>query len=392
MENQALTGVFPASAEEIVTTGELTLVKCVGHHACGLVQLRQTYSLAEMYGDNYGYRSGLNSSMVRHLRNKVDKIIRYGILDDGDLVIDIGSNDGTTLGIYPSTYRRVGVDPSAAKFSHFYDKEVDLVVDFFPSDSLTRLIGAKKAKVITAFSMFYDLEDPVSFMIELKNRLDQNGIVVLEQSYLPYMLKNLSFDTICHEHLEYYTLKQIEYIAQKAGMKALEVELNDVNGGSFSVVLTHENSSIEHLFDTSTINKMRSSSDELLAHRLETYSEFSSKVKNELGKLKSFLVNASKEGRSVYGLGASTKGNVLLQEVGIDCTLLKAIAEVNPDKYGRFTPGSHIPIISEDEILQSNPDYLLVLPWHFRDFFLTSEKLRGRKLLMPLPEFELVEV
>ncbi|WP_363926964.1 methyltransferase domain-containing protein, partial [Polynucleobacter sp. 39-46-10] len=208
LENQALTGVFPKTKTEKVTSGAVELVKCTSSNGCGLVQLRQSYDLSEMYGLNYGYRSGLNASMVKHLHSKVANILGMNLLQKGDLIIDIGSNDATTLRAYPqSEYDLVGIDPTGLKFSEYYPKEILLIPEFFSADAVAKALGGKRAKVITSFSMFYDLEDPIAFAKEIEGALADDGIWIFEQSYLPAMLRTNSFDTICHEHLEFYAVK-----------------------------------------------------------------------------------------------------------------------------------------------------------------------------------------
>ena len=237
---QMLTGVFPKSKNESITVGPLRLVKCVGDdHVCGLLQMEHSYDLTEMYGENYGYRSGLNGSMVTHLTEKVKKIMREVEIADSDLVVDIGSNDGTTLRAYPvEGPLLVGIDPTASKFQKFYPSHVSLISEFFSSQLLRERFAGKKAKVITSFSMFYDLEDPLGFMREIYEVLADDGIWVFEQSYMPTMLETNSYDTVCHEHLEFYALRQIKWMADKVGFKILDIEFNDVNGGSFSVTVT----------------------------------------------------------------------------------------------------------------------------------------------------------
>jgi len=202
---QTLTGVFPKFRTETITSGPVDLVQCASEGGCGLVQLKQSYDLSEMYGMNYGYRSGLNPSMVKHLHSKVDKILDLGILQHGDLVIDIGSNDATTLRAYPpGLYQLVGIDPTGVKFSCYYPPEIRLIHEFFSAEAVAQALSGKKAKVISSFSMFYDLEDPIAFAKEIEGALDDQGVWIFEQSYLPSMLRTNSFDTICHEHLEFY--------------------------------------------------------------------------------------------------------------------------------------------------------------------------------------------
>jgi len=389
--NQFLTGVFPRSENQVVTGGPVELVKCMDAKGCGLVQLRQSYDLSEMYGMNYGYRSGLNASMVKHLNNKVDKILSLNILQANDLVIDIGSNDATTLKAFPAgLYDLVGVDPTGIKFASYYPSNIKLISDFFSESIVNKSLNGKKAKVITSFSMFYDLESPVDFAIEIEKVLADDGVWIFEQSYLPTMLETNSFDTICHEHLEFYALKQISWIAEKAGLKILDVEFNDINGGSFSIVAAKKNSN--HFVNQELIDKILFGEKKMGLDGIEVFSLFKDRVKSAGKELVDFLKQAKEDGKKVCGLGASTKGNVLLQYFGIDSSLLNAIGEVNEDKFGAYTPGTLIPLKSEEEILLSNPDYLLVLPWHFRGFFESSPKLKGRTLVFPLPKFEIVQL
>lgn len=389
--NQALTGVFPKSRSETVTSGPVELVKCSTTDGCGLVQLKQSYDLGEMYGLNYGYRSGLNASMVQHLQSKVQSILRSGVLDAGDLVIDVGSNDGTTLLAYPQDqYQLVGVDPTGVKFASYYPPEITLITDFFTSELIFQKLAGKKAKVITSFSMFYDLEDPVSFAREIEGTLTDDGVWIFEQSYLPAMLRTNSFDTICHEHLEFYALKQINWIAAKAGLKVLDVEFNDVNGGSFSIIAAKLSST--RAMNSGWLSKILEDEDALELDSSAAFDSFKIRVEEARVALISFLEEAKRNGEVVCGLGASTKGNVLLQYFEIDGSLVREIGEVNEDKFGSFTPGTLIPLVPEQQVLASDPDYILILPWHFRSFFEFLPSMKGRNLVFPLPRFEIVKV
>lgn len=388
---QALTGVFPRSKTQNVAIGPVELVKCSTEAGCGLVQLKHSYALAEMYGMNYGYRSGLNSSMVNHLHSKIAKILAMNLLELGDLVIDVGSNDATTLRAYPEgLYQLVGIDPTGVKFSSYYPDDVMLIADFFSANKVAEVFEGRRAKVITSFSMFYDLEDPIAFAREIEQTLDDEGIWVFEQSYLPAMLRTNSFDTICHEHLEFYGLNQINWIVDKAGLRVLDVEFNEVNGGSFSIVVSKVGS--KRVSETEKLNQILADEDALGLNGGEVYAKFKQGVEDARSALMSFLVEAKRSGKTVCGLGASTKGNVLLQYYGINDSLLREIGEVNEEKFGGFTPGTLIPLTAEDKLLASKPDYLLVLPWHFRSFFESLPSMKGRTLVFPLPKFEVVQL
>lgn len=387
LNEQYLTGIFPHQVDKKITKGPLRLVKCDGEEFCGLLQLEHSYDPQEMYGANYGYHSSLNASMVRHLRGKVDRICKTASLKSGDLVIDIGSNDGTTLGFYPEDLLLVGIDPTAGKFRQFYKPHVRLIPDFFNEKVVTEAFPGIKAKVITSFSMLYDLEDPISFFRDIAKVLDPEGIWVAEQSYMPFMLDQNSFDTVCHEHLEYYGLKQLCWIAEKADLKVVDVEMNYVNGGSFSVTLAHKDSART---DDGNVETILAEEKQRGLDQLLPYNEFADRVEASRTELLAFLAEAKKDGKTVCGLGASTKGNVLLQYCGLKPDDLFAIGDVNPDKFGSYAPGTWIPIVSEKELLAQNPDYLLVLPWHFREFFIESKTFAGRNLVFPLPKLDVV--
>lgn len=386
---QMLTGVFLDAPEQgnTITAGPLSLVKCQGDDYCGLVQLEHSYDLNEMYGDNYGYRSGLNKSMVHHLHSKVAHIRELIALSPGDLIIDIGSNDSTTLQAYPLMgLILAGIDPTAEKFANYYPAHIELIPEFFSKQAIQSKYGIKKAKVITSFSMFYDLEDPIGFMREVYEVLDDEGIWVFEQSYMPTMLSTNSFDTICHEHIEFYALKQIKYMTDIVGFHILDVEFNDVNGGSFSVSVRKKRVADQ---DTELVCKILKDEKASGFDSLEPFEKFAVRVERAKKGLLDFINRARSEGKKVAALGASTKGNVLLQYCNITTNEISCVGEVNVDKFGKFTPGTYLPICSEDEVLQMNPDYLIVLPWHFRSFFITNPKYSGQKLVFPLPSLEI---
>ena len=386
---QCLTGVFPRSRQQTVTKGPLTLAKCFGGaDSCGLLQLRHSYDLKELYGLNYGYRSGLNSSMVNHLHGKVKKIVKSIELNRGDLIVDIGSNDSTTLQAYTrDDLTLVGVDPTGVKFQKYYPSHIELLPDFFSSALVRKHFGEKSAKVVTSFSMFYDLEQPLAFMQQVHDILDARGIWVFEQSYMPTMLELDSYDTVCQEHLEYYGVKQIKWMADRAGLRIIDIEMNEINGGSFSVSAAKAEAPYA---TASNLDALLAAETASGLDGLTPYLEFAKRTERSRAALREFLNKAKADGKAVCGLGASTKGNVILQYCGITENELPVIGEVNSDKFGCFTPGTLIPICSEDEMLSREPDYLLVLPWHFREFFMQQKRYGDSKLVFPLPRLDVV--
>lgn len=390
--DQALTGVFPRRRDEPLTKGPLELVKCHGRaDSCGLVQLRHSYNSLELYGDNYGYRSSLNRSMVEHLRGKVDSLRARVQLEDDDVVVDIGSNDGTTLSFYPLTLTRVGMDPTAGRFREYYRPGIHVVPDFFSAARFRSEIGNRKAKIVTSIAMFYDLEEPLEFVSEVASILDDDGIWHFEQSYMPLMLTQTAYDTICHEHLEYYGLRQIQWMMDRCGLTILDVDVNDVNGGSFAVTVAKDSSRLKR--NAVGIDRIAAEEEGAGVNTLEPFKRFADRVFAHREELIALIARLRDEGSRVLGYGASTKGNVILQFCGFTSNELPYIAEVNADKFGCFTPGTGIPIISEAEARAMNPSYFLVMPWHFRENLVERERefLRGGgKMIFPLPSIEVV--
>jgi NDP-4-keto-2,6-dideoxyhexose 3-C-methyltransferase len=388
--DQYLSGIFPKEIDEDMYKGPLTLVKCdESKGGCGHVQLEHTFDLPTMYGEEYGYRSGLNGSMVRHLRGKAEKIMRDVKFTSGDIVIDIAGNDGTFLGFFPHDLQLMSIDPTSKKFRDYIPENVNYIADFFSSDVYRERFGKQKAKVVTSFSMFYDLEDPCEFARQVHDILDPRGIWVLEQSYMPTMLRVNSFDTVCHEHLSYYGMRQLKYIMDKSGFKIVDFEFNDVNGGSISVVVTPSTNS-ERKECTVKLTALIASELEDKLDTVEPWEAFAERInacKKQFWEIMDFY---RRNGSKICALGASTKGNVTLQTWEIGPKDVAAVGDVNPDKDGSFTPGTWIPITSEESVLEKEYDLHIVLPWHFRDFFLKNEKFKGRRFLFPLPEPEVV--
>lgn len=384
---QALTGCFPRANEPDPEKAPLELLRC---EECGLVQLRHSVDVNAMFGDNYGYRSGTNATMRNHLGSLAAAMAQRAELVEGDVVLDIGCNDGTLLNSYPQGVRKVGIDPIAGNFAGQYAEDLNIHAGFFSAHDFDRMSPVKRAKAISSISMFYDLESPGDFVKDIAHALDAEGVWVLEQSYLPDMLEQTSFDTICHEHLEYYALSQIEYLADLHGLRVFDVKRNGINGGSFQVWVCHK--AAKHAENSAALGELRQLEAQLHLNTDEPFAKFRHSVA-ELGvKLKDFISTEVGKGKKVYVYGASTKGNVLLQHYEIDQRLVVACAERSPNKWGLRTPGTSIPIVSEDEA-RAAADYFLVLPWHFRDEFVVREAPyleRGGRFIFPLPKFELV--
>jgi hypothetical protein len=386
---QALTGIFPRNKSESVTSGPLELVWCPDS---GLLQLKHSYDPDEMYGENYGYRSGLNQSMVNHLTDKVAYLERLLPLNPGDVVVDIGSNDATTLKAFSAkSIQRIGIDPTGSKFRQFYPPEIRLIPDFFSAQGY-RALEKKPARMVTSIAMFYDLESPIDFARQIESILAADGIWHFEQSYMPSMLRVNSYDTICHEHLEYYSLEAVKTILEKAGMRLVDVVMNSINGGSFAVTAAKAgNKSVKA--NQAVVDWLLGQEERMGLRTPRPYRDFEERVFRHREDLTRLIRSLNADNKKILGYGASTKGNVVLQFCGLTAKDIPAIAEVNQEKFGHVTPGTHIPIVSETEARAMKPDYFLVMPWHFKEGILRREKqylAEGGRFIFPFPEIEIV--
>ncbi len=393
---QYLQGSFVKPGKELPPMRKIpaTLLRCdptKDERACGLLQMEHTVPPEVLYSA-YWYRSGTNNTMRNHLRGIVDEAI--ATFDKPTArVLDIGCNDGTLLGYYPDAYDKYGVDPSDV--AQEIQGDITVVQDIFPSDELRNRLQGKHIDILTSIAMFYDLEDPIEFTKGIKEILSPEGIWVFEMSYMPTMLKMTSYDTICHEHLEYYSLAVIEYIMKQAGMKIFNVSLNSINGGSIRCFATHaENFAYKKDEFIKNIKALHQEEFDLELDTDKPYKNFQDRINVHREELISLLKKLKQEGKKIHIYGASTKGNTILQWCGIDQRIIDCAAERNPDKYGAFTLGTDIPIVSEADSRAMNPDYYLVLPWHFKEEFVEREKEtlnRGIGLIFPLPVVEIIK-
>lgn len=368
------------------------LVRCdptKDEHACGLLQTENTVPPEVLYSA-YWYRSGTNDTMRQHLKAITEEAAK--LLGNATArVLDIGCNDGTLLNYYPATFQKFGIDPSDV--AQEIQSNIEVVQSIFPSEELWERLQGQKCDIVTSIAMFYDLENPIEFTKGIKSMLAPEGIWIFEMSYMPTMLKMTSYDTICHEHLEYYSLAIIEYILKQTGMQLFNASLNAINGGSLRCYGTHaENFKYKKDEWNQNLKHLRQEEFDLELDTDRPYKNFQDRVNVHREELTSLLKRLKKEGKKIHIYGASTKGNTILQWCGIDNRIIDFAAERNPDKYGAYTLGSEIPIISEAESRAMNPDYYLVLPWHFKEEFIEREREtlnRGIGLIFPLPTIEI---
>ena len=386
---QPLSGVFPKNLSEPISAGDLRLIRC---SQCGLIQLGSSFPSNEMYGDNYGYRSGLNSTMVNHLERIAKGLIRKISFQPHDVVCDIGSNDGTFLKNFEGfDLDLIGIDPTAEKYRSFYSVKVKVIGDFFSSENYYKY-KEKSAKLVTSIAMFYDLEDPVGFAKQVAEVLCEDGYWLIEMSYAPWMQSSGAYDTICHEHLEYYSLENLTQILDLSGFYIQEVSTNAINGGSITI-LARKHSQASTSPPGEYFKWLLNEESRTQVNTLDSWLKFAAVVTKRRDSLRNLIFEITSAGKTIYGMGASTKGNVLLNYSGLNNSLIPLIGEVNPDKFGSFTPGTHIPIVDEKEVLNQHPDYLLFLPWHFRENAINKYSAyltAGGRFIFPLPTVEVL--
>ncbi len=350
----------------------------------------------EMMWGKYWYRSSVNPMMVTALKDIVDSIQSCIKFQEGDVWLDIAANDGTMLSFVDSKFTKVGIDPVEGEIHESCKRNANHVCqDYFTRSSYENIGLGKKAKVVTCIAMFYDLQNPHEFINDVVNVMDDEGVFVLQLSYTPLMIKQLAFDNIVSEHYAYHSLSSVEKIAESQGLKVIDVELNDVNGGSIRVYL-RKNSANEENWSTKQWRDVSSIRYESLKHwenefynPIEDWKAFSERLEDLKTRLYDFVKSEKEAGKSIWAYGASTKGNTLLQYFNLDHTLIDGVAERSEFKYGLRTIGTHIPIHSEKEMRDAKPDYLIILPWHFVKEFgeRESEYLNnGGKFIVPCPE------
>ena len=386
--NLSFTGKFAKDSKTSIPRKKVSLVIC---NSCKLVQLNQNFNPKYLYGKDYGYRTGINSTMTNHVKEIAYEAQRLSKVKKNDYVLDIASNDGTLLNFYKKDLVKVGIDPILSKFKKFY-KYIDYSVsNFFSLSALKKKRLDKKYKIISALSVFYDLKKPNNFLKDIKKILHQDGIFILEHADLLSIVRNNLFDTICHEHLEYYSSKIIIKLMEKNGLKVFDLKKNNINGGSIRYYIAHNNSKYNVKFNK--INLILRQENRYKLENIQTYKKFLRKINIQKNKLNEFLKKKIKLKKNIHGYGASTKGNVLLQYFNINKNQISYIADRNPKKYNLYTPGTQIRIISEKISRNLRPDYYLVLPWHFKKEILSREKKirkKGTKFIFPLPKLRII--
>ena len=384
--NLSFTGKFPNKKIINIKKRELGLVMCP---KCNLVQLNRNFDLKFLYSQDYGYRTGINKTMTSHMNNICKILSKKVKLCSGDSVLDIACNDGTLLNFYDKNIIKVGIDPLVKKYIKYYKNINYKISDFFSAKNILKKTK-KKFKIITALSVFYDAKDPNKFLRDASTLLKDDGIFLLEHADLLSIIKYKMFDTICHEHLYYYSTKFIINIVSKNNLRVFDLKRNNINGGSTQYFICKKSSMFQNNYKN--INKILKEEKIYRLENKKTFKDFFKKINSIKKKTIQLLDSIVLKNKIVHGYGASTKGNVLLQYFNINQNYMKFIADRNPKKYNCYTPGSKIKIISEKKSRKLLPDYYFVLPWHFKKEILKREikiRKKGCKFIFPLPNLKI---
>ena len=384
--SQPLSGIFLRKKKYKFKKYCLDLFECTN---CKLVQIPKTIKSEKMFGSTYEYRTSLSKLMTTHINDKAKYLKRKKIINNHSKILDIGSNDGTFLNNFSKNKYLFGIDPSAVKFKQYYNKNTQIIYNLFSQKNVEKFAKKKiNFDLISSFAMFYDVNDPNLFCHDINNLLSKNGVWILELSYFPLLLKNLSYDQICHEHVTYYTLTIFKKIIEKNGLKIIDCNLNEINGGSIEIICSKKNS--KHNVKKPKINKILKD-EKKINHK--SYLNFNNRI-NKVKKLFKMFLNLESN-KKIIGYGASTKGNIVLNHCNVTNKQIKEICDGSIKKKGMYTPGTNIKIISKQEMRKKNPDYLLILIWSFRSEVIKQEKKlieNGAKLVFLLPKFHIVNI
>jgi SAM-dependent methyltransferase len=383
-KGMSLTGIFPKTINQKIPYLPFEVVYSKKSQ---LLQLKHNYNPNLLYGNSYGYMSRLNPVMVEHLKKK-SKILRKKInFKKNDFILDIGSNDGTFLNFF-NGFNSYAVDPSISQLKRNYNKNIKKIPFIF--EKAFTFVKKKRFKLISAIAMFYDLKDPIDFMNKTKKILRKDGIFHIEVAYLPEIIKRFSYDTFCQEHYEYYSMLALEFLCNKTNMKIVDFGFNNINGGSIWLNIAHQNSAFKS--NSKKIKKQISLELKEKINKPDTYRKYFKKVLIHGNQINSIIKKINDTGKNVYALGASTKGNVILQNAKLDNTLIKGVFDVNRKKFNKFTPHSKIKILDEKKIKSLKVDYVLLLIWHFNKFIINKIKKLNRniKIIIPFPKIKII--
>jgi SAM-dependent methyltransferase len=385
---QPLSGIFYNNKKNRLPKYSLDLYQC---KKCKLIQLSKDIPAEQMFGNKYGYQTSISRLMVNHLHKKVDYVKKNKLIRKKSNILDIGSNDGTFLNFFNKSHNLYGIDPSGIQYKHYYRKDIILIPNFFSKQKLDQYFYKTKKEIkfdlITSFAIFYDVNEPNRFCNDVYHSLKEDGIWIAEFSYFPLMLKNLTYDQICHEHITYYTLQVFKEIIEKNNLKIIDLNLNEINGGSIEIICAKKSS--KRLANKSKIVSILKEEKKI---NFKSYKNFNNRIIKVKKNFSSFFKKNNKS--LIIGYGASTKGNIVINHCDITAKNIKFICDSNKNKHNLFTPGKNIKIISKEMMRKLNPEYLVVFIWSFRKEVISEEInfiKNGGKLVFHLPKFHIVD-
>ena len=368
----------------------LTLVLCKSKNkkkSCGHLQLLEMVKPDLLYREYY-YRSSTNDTMKKDLQEVTKSLIKIVKPRKKDLIVDIGSNDNTLLNFYNKNFSFIGFEPAKNIKKIKTKNNIKIINNYFNSKEFFKTTK-QKAKIISSCAMFYDLKNPKNFVNDIKNIIDNDGVWCVQISYLLHMITNMNFYDICHEHLSYYSIESFENLLKPFGLKIFSIKTNNVNGGSIRFYICKKTCDIyDNKSYLNNIKKLKNIEKKYQLKNKKTYLNFEKKINKFKTITKRYINKSILNGEKVLALGASTKGNILLQHFGLTKKEIPFISEINKFKIGLKCIGTDIKLISEKDAKLLKPDLMLVLPWYFKDEILKREKnflKKGGKLFFPMP-------
>lgn len=349
---------------------------------CSLIQLSHIAPQEIMYKRFYWYRSGVTKTMKDGLKDLYKESLTFVKLKKNDVVLDIGANDGTLLNFYKNkNIKTIGCEPANNLKKYLVKKCNFTINDFWNKKNLDKILiqnKLKKPKIITAIGMFYDLEEPNLFIKDAADSLAEDGIFIAQLMCLKSMIEKNDLGNICHEHIEFYSLKSLKYLFENNGLEIFKIDENDINGGSYRIYCRKFNKGSIKLKNENVLKMMKDFVKRVEFNKIQTVN---------------FIKKEAKKNKKIFLYGASTKGNTVLQYYGLNNSLIKYAAERSPEKWGKYTIGTGIKIISEKQARNLKPDYFFVTPWGFIKEFKKREKKwlnKGGKFLLPFPKLKII--
>jgi SAM-dependent methyltransferase len=351
---------------------------------CSLVQILETVPPEELFGADYPYFSSFTDTLLRHSEANVKERIAERKLGSGSLVVELASNDGYLLQYYQADGVPVlGIDPAPGPVAAARAKGIETLQAFFGLDFAKQLAAeGRRADVIHANNVLAHVADTNGFVAGIATLLKDTGVAVIECPYVKDLIEHGEFDTIYHEHLCYFSVTALRALFSRHGLYITRVVPLTIHGGSLRVFVEKQNRPEQ------SVHEYIESEQRLGLDRLDYYADFSNRVNQIRTELNELLQGLKERKARIVGYGAAAKGTIMLNYVGIGQETLDFVADRNTHKQGRYIPGVRLPIASPERVLAEQPDYVLILPWNFKDEIMAQQaeyRRRGGKFIVPVP-------